>query len=839
MDLSRHLLLAGCLTAGTAVYAVESANLEIRKILVEGTVRIHPARVKMRLKSRSGTAYDPQVVADDVKAIYQMGAFTDVRTEVRRLGAGLVDVVFHVEELPYVGRVRLEGVGWWTRSSVRDLLGIRRGEHLEKRRLELDCRAIEEFYRERNYPHVEVTAETRIDPRSRIGTVIYRVDLGVQVTVARTLYPGLPDEIVKLFLDGQLVNAPGRPFHHDMAALDREAVARYLQDQGWLDARVSEVRIELFDRVDPSEPRHWQGPDLVPEGEDDDAVVVTYFVDPGPRYRLGTVRFLGNETASDVELRRAFGMKAGSSFVQRDLQKAIDEALRVVKNQGHARAAFREDRRYRDDGYVVDLALHLVEGRKYRVGRIDPFGNTVTKAQVIYREFSLGPGDLYNQSRIDESERQLRRTGLFEDGQPRPLRIITHYPADRPGQVDLRVDVEEADTGSVSVSGGWSSSNGFSGRMSYTERNFDTLAFLRGEGLKGAAHQVQAHVAASRYSTSFGATWANPRVMDGPYFLSLSFNRMDSTAIDWNEKRQESSASVGRYFLDYDLRLSMGYAYTDLDIRHVAADASDSALLKAPGHFHLNTVSLTQVFDRRDNAAYPTEGFRIEAGERLSGGALSASHPYYELTLNLDGYLPLYEADLGGVTHLHAKQRLAYLGTLHEDDQVPFYDRYYGGGTRHHRGYDQYKLGPEEQNFYGYTARPGGTRDWLSTLELVVPLQGTRNGFQAVVFGDAGYVWGEHSLFRLGDFDMPWQEWRNNGIIYDFLGRPGFLNPYTARGERVIEEEAMSLSDIKFAVGVGVRFPRFLPVSLDLAWLLNGDPGDDDQQVHFSMDRRF
>jgi outer membrane protein insertion porin family len=94
-------------------------------------------------------------------------------------------------------------------------------------------------------------------------------------------------------------------------------------------------------------------------------------------------------------------------------------------------------------------------------------------------------------------------------------------------------------------------------------------------------------------------------------------------------------------------------------------------------------------------------------------------------------------------------------------------------------------------NRNGFEARDGGTEEWLSTIELVVPIQGLDEGLRAVVFADIGNVWGEGDHTDLGE--------------------------------------------LRYAAGVGLRFPRAFPVAIDFAWLLDREDGEDATQFHFTL----
>ena len=253
----------------------------------------------------------------------------------------------------------------------------------------------------------------------------------------------------------------GNFYDADMVKWDRGTVAQYLASQGYLDAQVTDVREEYFDAVESWEERYRHGPQIVPEGNTNNRVVITYFVKPGKRYYLRSVRFVHDpEIASEQELREAFGYADGEPYLDRDIQAGVEQARRVVANQGYARARIAQDVIIEPDSDQVDLTLRLTEGSIYRIGRVDPDGNTVTRDNVIRRAMRLKPGDLFNQDAVDRSRLQILRTGIFLSAPPRPVSIDTLFDPDRPDEVDLRARVAEDDTGTFNFSIGFSSNSG-------------------------------------------------------------------------------------------------------------------------------------------------------------------------------------------------------------------------------------------------------------------------------------------------------------------------------------------------------------------------------------------
>ncbi|HEX2229008.1 MAG TPA: POTRA domain-containing protein, partial [Candidatus Binatia bacterium] len=53
----------------------------IKDVKIAGNVRVEDEGIRLHLKNRPGGAYDPNLVEQDVKAIFRMGFFDDVRAE--------------------------------------------------------------------------------------------------------------------------------------------------------------------------------------------------------------------------------------------------------------------------------------------------------------------------------------------------------------------------------------------------------------------------------------------------------------------------------------------------------------------------------------------------------------------------------------------------------------------------------------------------------------------------------------------------------------------------------------------------------------------------------------
>jgi outer membrane protein insertion porin family len=129
----------------------------------------------------------------------------------------------------------------------------------------------------------------------------------------------------------------------------------------------------------------------------------------------------------------------------------------------------RGDRNF--EAHTVSIVFAIDEGPRTYIERINVRGNTRTRDYVIRREFDISEGDAYNRALVDRAERRLKNLDYFKSVKSFLNRDSS---SDR---VVLNVDLEEKSTGDFSVSGGYSTADGFLGEVSISERN------LLGRGL--------------------------------------------------------------------------------------------------------------------------------------------------------------------------------------------------------------------------------------------------------------------------------------------------------------------------------------------------------------------
>ncbi|MBI3599950.1 MAG: hypothetical protein HY097_04840, partial [Nitrospinae bacterium] len=97
-------LLASCfLLLATGVEAVDLSR-PITRIAIKGNDRVHESSVKYYISLKEGEQYSPVKVKNDIKKIYELGYFDDIKVELEESAEGII-VVYILKEKPFIKEI--------------------------------------------------------------------------------------------------------------------------------------------------------------------------------------------------------------------------------------------------------------------------------------------------------------------------------------------------------------------------------------------------------------------------------------------------------------------------------------------------------------------------------------------------------------------------------------------------------------------------------------------------------------------------------------------------------------------------------------------------------------
>ncbi len=239
-------------------------------------------------------------------------------------------------------------------------------------------------------------------------------------------------------------------------------------------------------------------------------------VNEGPRYYFRNITFVGNTVYPTALLNQLLGINKGDIYNQSVLTKNL-----TMKEDGEDIASL-----YMNNGYLffsanpvetgiygdsIDIEIRIREGKKATINTVSIVGNTKTNDNVILRELTTVPGQLFNRSDIIRSQQVLMSMGYFNqekmDVQP--------HPNEADGTVDITYVVEETSSDQLSLSAGYGAT-GFMLTAGIAFNNFSTKKLFKKEAWNpipgGDGQRIALNASVSTkyyqyYSFSFTEPW--------------------------------------------------------------------------------------------------------------------------------------------------------------------------------------------------------------------------------------------------------------------------------------------------------------------------------------------
>jgi outer membrane protein insertion porin family len=233
--------------------------------------------------------------------------------------------------------------------------------------------AVEEIPGEKN---AEGAAKVRVIFRVAERPVVRRIDIkGNQALKDGKLRENMSSKVEE-------------PYDRFKAAQDAARMQSVCKDEGYLEARV-----ESYISLDPRTHK----------------VILTFFVTEGTRVLVDEVRVAGAEFFSPREVRKLLKKTRRKKVFKEDaLQEDVEGLVRAYRDKGFLEVQVDAGGREFNEAHTqVAVILAINEGRRYTVGSFAFQGAELYTEPELRKAVTLRPGKLYEQSKMDESLRQL------------------------------------------------------------------------------------------------------------------------------------------------------------------------------------------------------------------------------------------------------------------------------------------------------------------------------------------------------------------------------------------------------------------------------------------------
>jgi outer membrane protein insertion porin family len=682
---------------------------KVAEVVITGNKRIEADAIKRIIKTKKGDTYSAKDIQDDVKAIYKMGYFGDVRVEVSSSPEGKV-VVFRVAELDTIRNIGFRGNKKFDDEKLRGVIHIKRGSVLNIGTLRGDLNEIEKLYKPKGYHHVEVTYEIKPVGENRVD-VDFVIEEGGKVFVKGISFEGnkvYDDDTLKDLMKTQ--EKGFLSWFTSSGDLDREVldqdiskIAAYYHNHGYIQARVGE-------------------PQITYEGE---RIYIAIKVEEGPQFKVGKVDLEGDLILPKEVLLKGIRINKEEVYNREVVREDVLALGDVYSAYGYAYPDISPRIDQDLKAFKADVTYVIHKGPLVYFEKIIIAGNTKTRDKVIRRELAVHEQELFSGTRLKRGARNLYRLDFFEDVK------INNTKGSADDKMILKIDVTEKPTGAFSFGGGYSSVDDLFGMASISQRNF----LGRGQTLNLRA-QVGGRTTA--YTFSFTEPWVFDTQLTAGFDL-YNWGR----DYDTYDKESVGGTLRGSYpIFDYT-RLFLSYNYDQSDITNLTDDAS-SAIRDLAGKNVAHTVATSLRRDSRDRVFQTTTGSDNSISIEHAGTPFGGDIGYTKYVGDSGWYFPLFWDTVG---MLHGR-----IGFIHGDPvgDVPVWERFYLGGMGSVRGYGWRDISPRDPET---DDRIGGNKMLQFNVEFLFPII-KKAGFQGVLFYDTGNAYDNGEDLELGVLRM-------------------------------------------------------------------------------------
>jgi len=668
---------------------------KIVDIRIDGNNRIEADAIRRQIQTKPGDLFQAGNLSKDLKSIYAMGYFDDVRILAEEAPGGKI-IVFNVKEKATVRYVRVSGNRVYDDENIMENLTVKTGSILNIFRIQNNIERIEALYRDKNYHNVRVTYETQ--PRdNNQADLTFVIEEGSKVRVEKITFVGNNAYSEKKLKGLMQTSEKGFFFwltssgelNKENLNQDASKLAAFYHNNGYIDAKIGEPEVEFKDT--------W--------------IEVAIRIEEGAQYSVGTVELKGDLIVPEEDLRKKIKIGNEKFYNREILRNDILNLTDLYSDEGYAYADISPVIDRDPEKRVVNIVYQFNKGRQVYFERILIGGNTRTRDKVIRRELKVYEQELFSGSRLKRGIRNLYRLDYFEE-----VKVATSKGSSDDNMI-LKLDVTEKPTGAFTFGGGYSSMNDFFIMGSISQRNFlgrGQLLKLQGE-IGGRSDQ---------YTLSFTEPW----LFDIP--LSAGFD-LYSWNYDYDTYVKESLGGAVRFsYRVFDFtRVGVTYAYDRADVRDIQDDAAVS-IRDLEGINITSSIAASITYDSRDRQFNPTEG--SEHNLKLQYAGLGGNIGFSKITAGTGWYIPLF---WDVVNFLHAKT--GYV-TENSGMLLPDYERFYLGGMNSVRGFDWRGIHALDEN----GDEIGGEKFVQFNCEILLPLV-KKQGLVGVLFYDTGNVYGK------------------------------------------------------------------------------------------------
>ncbi len=687
------------------VLAYTGRSFLIASIAPEGNTRIDSGAILRNISSRAGDIYATEQLRNDMKNVFKMGYFDDVRLRVEDTEKGKA-VIFEVKEKPVIGEVTIRGRDELKEDDIREVISVIPNTILNPQKVRQAVDNIKSLYKSKGFYNTEVTPELTYPKAERVN-IEFNIEEGKKVFIKDIQFVGN-----EAFKKNELEKVMGTKekgwlswftesgvLQRDLLEQDIARITSFYHHHGYIEATVGM-------------------PEITQDGE---WLHVTIEISEGDRFRVGSIELEGDIIGNKEELLWMLKIRNEEYLSRNILREDIMRINDYYAENGYAFAETTPAVNTHKEEKLVDIVININKGDLVYINRITIRGNTRTRDKVIRRELLIREKGVFDSKALRLSHQRLSRLDFFEDVS------ITPEPTPDKTKMDLVVEVKEKPTGAFSVGAGYSSVDNLMFMAEISQNNF------LGKGQRLALSGNFSSTAA-RYNLGF----TEPHFYDSQLMLGIDLYNWER---DYDTYTRESRGGAIRFgYPVWELwNASFSYGYDDTNLTDVDQFNAAPSIIESEDIHVTSYVTFNLSRDTRNNNYATTRGSQNVFHTKYAGGVFGGDSEFTKVDGFTSWFFPGFFID---ETAFHIKLSAGQVWA-NDNGKLPDFEKFYLGGINTIRGFDTRSIAVDvKDSETGREYDVGGKIMWFTNLEYHFPLV-KAGGLRGLVFYDAGNVYEE------------------------------------------------------------------------------------------------
>jgi outer membrane protein insertion porin family len=704
-----------------------AAGDPIEDVRIVGNRRIPAETIKYQLQTKTGESLKPEVLRADIRRLYAMGYFDDIRVDQQTGQTGPI-IVFTVKEKKTVRSIKYEGLNSITSSEVLDKLkekrtAITQESVFDPLKVKKAEGIIKTMLAEKGRQNATVRAVIEDVPTNSVA-ITFKVDEGPRVRIQRINIKGNT-----VFSDGDVRGAmklikesgpttifTGKDSYFDLKLADDLTRIRLLYaDHGYIRTNIEEPVIEVKPTKIPRTlpfirlPFPWGIP-LPFWAKTLDRYFITIKLQEGKQYKIGTVVVSGNRQFDDATVKKVLGLVPGEVFNETQARKNFEDLKKLYGAKGYVNFTAVPVQNFDEARNLLNLGINIEEDHPYTINRITFSGNTMTRDKVIRRELMVDESQVFNTTLWDKSLQRLNQLGYFEQIRPEDV-DIKPIGTDL---VDINLKIKEKNRNQIGINGGISGIGGGFVGVNYETNNFiglgETLAVTLQGGTRESNYQLsftEPYMFSRPWSAGFTVFQSRLKYDQSQQLFGISGTPLP-VGVDANSILNFEQKSLGfNVFTSHPYKiwnrfgLNFGMNHSQTSAINVATEEyfdaiktqDNQSLISVGGtfsNFHAHTLipSFTRNKTQGDPFS-PLKGSNLSGTFEYTGGFLGGTVNYFRPSLDYRFYVPMNKGRNTLAVRFMASHVQGFRGTA-----TPYYQRLFLGGDFDIRGFDFREITP-------------------------------------------------------------------------------------------------------------------------------------------------